>query len=41
VERDYFLYFPQALYRYVGRTEGLLAKLPLGGQYALFTKKDG
>ena len=41
VERDYFLYFPQSLYRHVGRTEGLLAKLPLGGQYALFTKKDG
>jgi SAM-dependent methyltransferase len=41
VERDYFLYFPQALYRYVGRTEALLAKLPWGGQYALFTKKSG
>jgi ubiquinone/menaquinone biosynthesis C-methylase UbiE len=40
VEQDYFLYFPQALYRYLGRMEGMLAKLPLGGQYALFSQKQ-
>jgi len=39
VERDYFLYFPRAIYRYLGRTEALLAKVPLGGQYALFSTK--
>jgi SAM-dependent methyltransferase len=39
LEQDYFLYFPQALYRYVGQLEGLLAKVPLGGQYALFSGK--
>lgn len=39
LEQDYFLYFPPALYRYLGRTEALLAKVPLGGQYALFSGK--
>jgi SAM-dependent methyltransferase len=39
LEQDYFLYFPQALYRYLGRLEAVLAKVPLGGQYALFTSK--
>jgi SAM-dependent methyltransferase len=39
VEQDYFLYFPQALYRYVGQVEALLSKVPLGGQYALFSTK--
>jgi SAM-dependent methyltransferase len=39
LEQDYFLYFPQALYRYFGRMEALLAKLPLGGQYAFFSVK--
>src|SRR5665213_210299 len=39
LQQDYFLYFPQALYRYLGRAEALLAKFPLGGQYALFARK--
>jgi SAM-dependent methyltransferase len=39
LEQDYFLYFPQALYRYLGRVEALLAKVPLGGQYAFFSRK--
>lgn len=39
LEQDYFLYFPQALYRYVGKVEALLTKVPLGGQYALFSTK--
>ena len=39
LELDYFLYFPQALYRYLGPMEALLAKMPLGGQYALFSRK--
>ena len=40
LERDYFLYFPQAIYRYLGRLEGALTKVPLGGQYAVFSKKN-
>jgi SAM-dependent methyltransferase len=39
LEQDYFLYFPQALYRYLGRVEAALTKVPLGGQYASFTTK--
>ena len=39
LQQDYFLYFPQVLYRYLDRAEALLAKLPLGGQYALFARK--
>ncbi|MBZ5634290.1 MAG: methyltransferase domain-containing protein [Acidobacteriia bacterium] len=39
LEQDYFLYFPQALYRYLGPMETLLSKVPLGGQYALFSGK--
>lgn len=39
LEQDYFLYFPQALYRYLGGVEAALAKLPLGGQYAVFSGK--
>jgi SAM-dependent methyltransferase len=40
LDQEYFLYLPQALYRYVGRMEALLAKVPLGGQYAVFSRKD-
>jgi ubiquinone/menaquinone biosynthesis C-methylase UbiE len=39
LERDYFLYFPQALYGYLGRLEAALARIPLGGQYALFSSR--
>jgi SAM-dependent methyltransferase len=39
LERDYFLYLPQVLYRYLGKMEAALAMVPLGGQYALFSKK--
>jgi SAM-dependent methyltransferase len=40
LERDYFLYLPQAIYRYLGRMEAALAKVPLGGQYAVFGRKN-
>jgi SAM-dependent methyltransferase len=40
LEQDYFLYFPRALYPYLGRIEALLAKAPLGGQYATFSRKS-
>ncbi len=39
LQQDYFLYFPQSIYGVVGFLETALAKVPLGGQYALFTKK--
>jgi SAM-dependent methyltransferase len=39
MEQTYFLYFPQMLYRYLGRMEGMLAKVPLGGQYAVFSQR--
>lgn len=40
LEKLYFLYFPQWLYRYLGRMEALMAKIPVGGQYALFSSKS-
>ena len=40
-EQDYFLYCPQALYRYLGWMDAALAKVPLGGQYALFSAASG
>ena len=40
LERDYFLYFPRALYPYLGRMEAALTKVPLGGQYAVFSRKN-
>ena len=38
-EQDYFLYFPQALYRYLGRVEAALAKVPLGGSMRYLARK--
>lgn len=38
--QDYFLLFPQAIYRYLGRMEAALTKVPLGGQYAVFSRKN-
>lgn len=40
LEQDYFLYFPQTIYRYLGPLEALLSKVPLGGQYAVFSRKN-
>ena len=39
LEQDYFLYLPEVLYRYLGCIESALARVPLGGQYALFSAK--
>jgi SAM-dependent methyltransferase len=39
IQRSYFLYFPQALYSWFGPVEMLLANLPFGGQYAVFSQK--
>ena len=35
-EQRYFLYLPEYLYRRLGGLETALAKVPLGGQYAVF-----
>ena len=36
---EYFLYFPKNLYRILGALEPWLSKIPLGGQYAVFSEK--
>ena len=36
---EYFLYLPEKLYDKAPNFEGLLGKLPLGGQYAMFARK--
>jgi SAM-dependent methyltransferase len=37
----YFLYFPEPVYRLGGKAaEGLLGRLPFGGQYAVFASKE-
>jgi SAM-dependent methyltransferase len=35
-DQQYFLYFPASLYRRLSPLESALAKVPLGGQYAVF-----
>ncbi len=39
IATEYFLYLPEKLYDKAPRFEGLLGKLPLGGQYAMFARK--
>ncbi|HLN03874.1 MAG TPA: class I SAM-dependent methyltransferase [Bryobacteraceae bacterium] len=39
IRLEYFLYFPQVAYRYLGGLESLLAGVPVGGQYALFGER--
>lgn len=40
-DQRYFLYFPAPLYKLFGCLESLLARVPLGGQYAVFGEKAG
>jgi SAM-dependent methyltransferase len=35
---SYFLYLPESLYQHFGRAETLLAKAPIGGQYAVLAR---
>ena len=35
---SYFLYLPESLYQRLGRVETLLAKAPIGGQYAVLAR---
>ncbi|MEP7364185.1 MAG: class I SAM-dependent methyltransferase [Acidobacteriota bacterium] len=39
LDKRYFLYLPRKLYRLAGGLEGLLAKAPAGGQYAVFAER--
>ncbi len=39
IAQQYFLYLPQGADRYLGAVEPLLSKIPLGGQYAVFSKR--
>lgn len=39
VALQYFLYFPHGADGYLGAVETLLGKIPLGGQYAVFSEK--
>lgn len=36
---EYFLYFPKRIYQAVGGIEVVFTKVPLGGQYAVFSRK--
>jgi len=40
LEREFFLYLPERLYRPAWFVEAWLKKLPLGGQYAVFAEKQ-
>jgi SAM-dependent methyltransferase len=35
---EYFLYLPEKMFNIVGRVEGMLRKVPFGGQYALLAR---
>lgn len=39
IETAYFLYFPEAVFDYAGGLEDRLRSLPLGGQFALFSRR--
>lgn len=39
IERRFFLYLPQRFFRVAGWIENYFAKMPLGGQFALFGRK--
>jgi SAM-dependent methyltransferase len=39
VDSEYFLYLPESYYGRFGRLETALTRLPLGGQYAMFSRK--
>ena len=40
LESCYFLYLPEQIFRRTGRLENLLQRLPLGGQFAIFSRKQ-
>lgn len=39
IQTEYFLYLPEKFYDKAPWVEGLVGKLPLGGQYAMFARK--
>ncbi len=40
IETAYFLYMPERIFKRVGAIERCLRKLPLGGQFAMFSRKS-
>jgi SAM-dependent methyltransferase len=40
IETRYFLYFPERVYRSLAGLENCLARTPLGGQFAIFSRKS-
>jgi SAM-dependent methyltransferase len=38
--QEYFLYFPEGIYRKAGKLESALRHVPLGGQYAVFGRAE-
>jgi SAM-dependent methyltransferase len=38
---SFFLYLPEGIYRLAGAVEDLLRHVPLGGQYAVFGRREG
>jgi SAM-dependent methyltransferase len=39
-ETSYFLYLPEGIYRLAGAVESVLRHVPLGGQYAVFGRRE-
>jgi len=39
IETIYYLYLPQRLFKFAGKLERFLTRVPLGGQYAVFGEK--
>ncbi len=40
LDTTYFLYLPAVVFRWIGTIERPLRRLPIGGQYAIFCRKD-
>ena len=40
IETAYFLYFPENIFRHIGKAERFLRKWPSGGQFAVFFRKS-
>jgi SAM-dependent methyltransferase len=40
IETAYFLYMPEGTFNRIGKLEGCLRRLPLGGQFAMFSRRS-
>jgi hypothetical protein len=39
-DQQFFVYLPEKAYKAVGAVENVFSRLPLGGQYAVFGKRE-